>query len=272
MIKNILVSLLTICALACGGVPDDDAPGQVCIKNLETGENTCADIEDQDAGETGYAEPEVEKALVVDNGYGAEADANVSECYVPWGGSKCLIPKGRGFKVNINCSSTKQGVCVSINRAYLTWANDLQTRGFTVSEVTPGTRGLNVTVVTGVVGTSSSDGALGVAAANYLTSDAVPGPGGNYERVFLCQVALDMEEIYAALATNRSIYPTVPTQAQKENAYYNAAMHELGHCAGFGHHDTAPPYNIMAQQWPNMFSALDYSSLQKTWLSNYHEL
>jgi hypothetical protein len=260
---------------ACGGMqePEDTRP-QICTMEMETGSEECRDATDEEidgmdvvdvVGEDGEEIGRAGQFLTVDQGFGSEAGASTRECIVPWDGNRCLLMKDRTLKMNVNCTSNKTGACTAINDAANDWRAFLNARGWTVSFVSPGTSGLDTPVTTNVVGTST-DTLLGISSVSYNTGEQVAGPGGNYERVFLCAVELDIDELYTALTSRRDIYATVPTDAQKANSYYNLATHEFGHCIAYGHHSVG---NVMSSEWPDMFSRRTYATFQGTWANNY---
>ncbi len=268
---------LALLLAACGGESEDnDSPRpQICTMEFETGSTVCRDATDAevdatepvDSGlETGSEIGQTDQALTVDEGYGSEQDQ--FECHLPWSGSRCLLPKDKTFKIIRNgCTSTLRDVCAMLDAAELEWMGELQNHGFSVSFVNAGAAGVDTSTATHTVGTTT-DTLLGLASIQYNTGEQVKGPGGNYQRGFNCSVELDFDELATALASNRSAYPTIPTtRAQYQNAYFNLAMHELGHCAGLGHHVGGS--NVMQSVWPVYTVRKGYADFQNTWFNDY---
>lgn len=246
-------------SLACGGAE----PPQECMLNTATGEISCTDLDVQESAEE---IGQTSEALSSDIGYGQDG-AN-KECYVPWATGTCLVPKDKILKYFIApcvpLSGNDKEACQAIESGASWWLAKMQERGFTVSQVPAGTKGLDTTIQIGALPGKY----LGQAAQVWQTADNVPGPGGVFGKFFRCDITLDMQKVKNGL-NDRSIYPAVPTSLQRLYAYENNLMHELGHCSGLGHHESGTPLNVMASAWPDDTVLRQYDSFQNAWLSHY---
>lgn len=279
--KNFKFMAIGLLLAACGGLPEDqseaDVP-QMCEHTSGTNTTTCHDLSDDELIATLGAAPQgeigqSEQALSVDEGYGAEEGAVDAECYVPWGGGRCLLPKDKTFKIKNNSCSFSDGTgdlepCQAAFEAATAWKDYLNAQGFSVSFVNSGVAGLDTTYTGGTAGTSHTDEVLGQAVTQFNTGEQVNGPGGKYERTINCTVTVDFLEIKNAMLTNRTQYPTIPNSAGRSNAYFNAALHEFGHCTGLGHHEILP-VNIMKSKWPSVASRLTFVTFQRDWFAHY---
>jgi hypothetical protein len=259
---------------ACGG--ESTSVQYVCTLEIETGTETCREalpeeyVDEaeltEDAAPTGDFGQSEQALMAIDPGYGGEG--NTAECLGAWTGGICTIPKDRTFKVYNTCSGATDSACNAISDALQVWAAALNPNGFSVSFVGAGAAGLDTTIEVNT-NSNTTDGLLGTAALSYNKAEQINGPAGSngkYQRYFLCSVELDIVEEHNALL-DPSIYPTAPVAStQRQNAYFNQTLHELGHCAGLGHH--AYP-NVMSSDWPRQTGKNGYEPFQKTWLAHY---
>jgi hypothetical protein len=188
---------------------------------------------------------ELEQALYVPTGYGA--DGNQNRCGSPFAGGVCLMPDTREWLIIVPDSGEHQGcsranVRTQIDLAAREWSFKVNQQGWSTAVV-----GASVTEVGGVAITCSGDASstnkrFGVTTVSGPCgtpgTDCHSTPRGTIQQYADASILMYPERVYAN--TNIS-FPNGFGNfgglhiTQQNNFIFSLVMHELGHLAGLGH-------------------------------------